>query len=435
MKKVWGMLLAAVLTVGMLAGCSSQGSGGDAGEGGEPKGEITVWGWNVAASSMELAVEKFNEKYPDVKVKVQDIGRLDLYDKLTVGLAANGAGLPDVLMVESDRLDNYKKQFPNGFMDLSAKGYDKYEDKFGKSKIATAKNEDGKFVAMPWDIGPTGVFYRTDLFEKAGVDPKSIETWDEFLEAGKVIKEKTGAALGPIDIAKDDALYRMMLNQQGAFYFDEEGKIDMQSDESVKAMSMIQKMHQNELVANVDGWDGTVTATVNGTVATVPFGVWYTGTIMEQAKDLEGKWDVMPLPAFEKGGNRNANLGGSDIVIPAASKNKDAAYAFAEFFTTDKAVQVEVLKKYGIFPSLLETYEDSYFDEPVPFFNNQPIFRMFADEVENIPAANYTNDYPRGLKYAADAQAAALLDKKDPAEALKSAAEQLANESKREINK
>ncbi|WP_338780809.1 sugar ABC transporter substrate-binding protein [Metabacillus sp. FJAT-52054] len=435
MKKVWSLLMAAVMTVGMLSACSSQGSGGSAGDGGKPKGEITVWGWNVAASSMELAVENFKKKYPDVEVKVQDIGRLDLYDKLTVGLAANGAGLPDVLMVESDRLDNYKKQFPKGFMDLSEKGFDKYEDKFGKSKIATAKNEDGKFVAMPWDIGPTGVFYRTDIFEKAGVDPKSIETWDDFIEAGKVIKEKTGSAMVPVDIAKDDALYRMMLNQQGAFYFDDKGNIDFQSDESVKAMSMIQKLQENKLVANVDGWDGTVTATVNGTVATVPFGVWYTGTIMEQAKELDGKWDVMKLPAFEAGGNRDANLGGSDIVIPAASKNKDAAYAFAEFFTTDKDTQVNVLKKYGIFPSLLETYEDKYFDEPVAFFNNQPIFRMFADEVKNIPPANYTNDYPRGLKYAADAQAAALLDKKDPAEALKAAADQLANESKREINK
>ncbi|MRX71484.1 extracellular solute-binding protein [Bacillus lacus] len=432
MKKFLAIFLTLVLAIGVLAGCS--GSGASSGADGEVTGEITVWGWNVAAEAMELAVPEFKKKYPDVEVKLVDIGRLDLYDKLTVGLAANGAGLPDVILVESDRLDNYKKEFPNGFLNLSEMGYDAYDDKFGPSKMSAVKNEDGEFVAMPWDIGPTGVFYRVDLFEQAGVDPASIETWDDFIEAGKKIKDTTGAQMVPVDVAKDDALFRMMLNQQGAFYYDEEGNIDFTSQEAVNAMTKIQELHQNGLVANVDGWDGTVTATVNGTVATVPFGVWYSGTIMDQAKELEGKWDVIELPAFEEGGNRAANLGGSDIAIPSASKNKEAAYAFAEFFTTDKNIQVAALKEKGIFPSLLETYEDPYFDEEVPFFNNKPVYRKFADQVKDIPPANYTNDYPRGLKYAADAQASALLDKQEPAAALETAAKQLANETKREIN-
>ncbi|RNA70529.1 sugar ABC transporter substrate-binding protein [Alteribacter keqinensis] len=430
---------AGVLLVGGLAACGggddeADGADNGGGEDGDVSGEITVWGWNVAASSMELAIEGFNEEYPDVEVNVEDIGRIDLYDRLTVGLAAGGSGLPDVTLIETDRIDNYVSEFPDGFLNLSEYGFDEYESEFGESKIQSTQNSDGNFIAAPWDIGPAAVFYRVDLFEEAGVDADSIETWDDFIEAGTVIKDATGSHMVPIDISQDDALYRMMLNQQGAYYFDDEGNIDLTSEESVQAMEKIQELHENELVANVDGWDGTVTATVNGNVATVPFGVWYAGTIMDQAPELEGDWDVFELPAFEEGGNRAANLGGSDLSIISGTDNPDAAYAFVEYFTTNVEPQMAALEEYGIFPSLLSAYDKGYFDEESAFFNNSPVFRTFANMVEDIPGANYTSDYARAFRYASDAQASSLLQGQSPSETLQQAADQLANETGRDVN-
>lgn len=431
---------AGVMLVGGLAACGGGDDdagtdNGNAGDGdGEVSGEITVWGWNVAASSMELAIEGFNEEYPDVEVNVQDIGRLDLYDRLTVGLAAGGSGLPDVTLIETDRIDNYVAEFPEGFLNLSEYGYDEYASEFGDAKIQATQNDDGDFIAAPWDVGPAAVFYRVDIFEEAGVDADSIETWDDFVEAGTTIKDATGSYMVPIDISADDALFRMMLNQQGAYYFDDEGNIDLTSDEAVQAMEKIQELHENELVANVDGWDGTVTSTVNGNVATVPFGVWYAGTIMDQAPELEGDWDVFELPAFEDGGNSAANLGGSDLSIISGTDNPDAAYAFVEYFTTTVEPQMAALDEYGMFPSLLSTYEEDYFDEESAFFNNSPVFRTFADMVEDIPGANYTSDYARAFRYASDAQASSLLQGQSPSETLRQAAEQLENETGRTIN-
>ena len=45
---------------------------------------------------------------------------------------------------------------------------------------------------MPWDSGPVVLYYRRDMFEKAGVDPASIETWDDFVEAGKKVVAANG---------------------------------------------------------------------------------------------------------------------------------------------------------------------------------------------------------------------------------------------------
>ncbi|AOM84238.1 ABC transporter substrate-binding protein [Salisediminibacterium beveridgei] len=454
--KAWKVLSVSALSVGMLAACgnndggnndetaggnaenenaSNEGAGNNAtNEGGsDVSGEISVWGWNVAAAAMEQSLEEFNEMYPDVTVNIEDIGREDVYDRLTVGLAAGGSGLPDVTMLETDRLDNYFAEFPEGFVNLDDHGFADHEDKFAPSKVEAIKGPDGNNLAAPWDIGPAGVFYYVPHFEEAGVDPDDIETWDDFIAAGEEILDATGAAMVPVDIANDDALFRMMMNQLGVYYFDEAGDIEIASADAATAMSKIQEMHEKDLVANTDGWDGTVTATVNHTVATVPFGVWYAGTITDQAPDQSGDWGVFKLPAFEEGGNRDANLGGSDLSVLSNTEYPEAAYAFVEFFTTEVEPQIEGMVEYGLFPSLLATYDEPYFEENNEFFNDEPIWALFADVVEGTPSANYTNDYARAFRYASDAQANALLSGEDPQVALEEAAERIANETGRDM--
>lgn len=400
------------------------------------KGEITVWAWNIAAKSLESTVEGFNKKYPNVKVTVQDIGRLDVYDKLTTGLQGGGAGLPDVVAVESDRMDVFTAAFPDGFADLTSRA-SKYEADFDPSKWAQSKI-NGKIRSIPWDSGPTGLWYRVDVFQQAGVDPKSIETWDDLIAAGEKIKTATGGKvkLLPVDIVADDAGYRMMTNQLGTCcYFNSDGKINIGGAESVRVMTKLKEMNDKGLIANISGWDGVVGATKNGDVATVPFGVWYSGTIIDQAPDLSGKWDVMLLPAFDKGGNRAANLGGSTLSIPSSSKNQDAAWAFVENALATPEGQNVMMEKFGIWPSYLPAYKAEFYSKPVTYFNNQPIWKMFADQVAKIPAATYTKDYAKGQAVLASAQAKILANGADPATVMAEAASELANQTGREVVK
>ena len=73
------------------------------------------------------------------------------------------------------------------------------------------------------------------------MDASKIETWDDYLAAGKQIKEKTGAQLFPVDKFKDDATLRIMLNEQGAFYFDKDGNIDFNNPKYVKALETLKQ--------------------------------------------------------------------------------------------------------------------------------------------------------------------------------------------------
>ncbi|WP_406686185.1 ABC transporter substrate-binding protein [Rossellomorea vietnamensis] len=428
MKKVF--VLMGIIATLIIAGCSSGSSGSESKDG---KVTLTAWAWNVNVGALNDAVKEYQKDHPNVKLKVEDIGRLDVYDKLSTGLAAGGVGLPDIVLVEDDRIHGYVEAFPEGFLNLSDKGFSDHEDQFPSFKNDLAQVE-GKYYAMPFDAGPGGMFYRRSLFEKAGVKAEDINTWDDFLEAGKKIKEATGSYAMPLDMFKDDPTFRMMLNQQGVFYYDKEGNIDLTNPKAVKAMEIQKKFADADLIKNVDGWNGVVSSTVDGSVATIPFGAWYYGTIVDQAKDTSGDWGVFLLPAVEEGGNRASNLGGSSWMIPAASENADAAYDFLEYFSTDKDTQIMAMEDYGLFPSLNTTYESDVFNGEVEFFGGQNIWKLFADEMKDVPTAYYTKDYSLALDEAIKAQADTFNGTKAE-KALEEAAKRLSDRTKRDINK
>jgi len=164
---------------------------GMAGAQAAPAGEITVWSWNIAAEALDMLVPDFNKKYPDVKVTVVNMGNGDVYDKTLAGCAAGGTDLPDVVTIENSEAEIQWAQFPDCFANLKEFGVEKYVDKFPAFKWTELMAGDGIY-SLPWDSGPTVVFYRRDIYEQAGVDPASIKTWDDFIAAGKKILDATG---------------------------------------------------------------------------------------------------------------------------------------------------------------------------------------------------------------------------------------------------
>ncbi|MFB5662663.1 extracellular solute-binding protein [Alteribacillus sp. HJP-4] len=130
---------------------------------------------------------------------------------------------------------------------------------------------------------------------------------------------------------------------------------------------------------------------LNGAVATQPDAVWWSGTMVEQMPELSGNLGMFELPAFEKGGNRASNNGGSALAVPEASDNKEAAYVFSEFATTNVDLQITGLKNRGLFPSLSGAYEEEFFNQEQEYFSDQTFYSDFAETVEDIQPINYIN--------------------------------------------
>jgi lactose/L-arabinose transport system substrate-binding protein len=161
----------------------------------ELTGTITVWSWTAPADGLEAAVAGFNKLHPGVTVKVEDVGNPAIWDKITAGMAAGGAGLADVLNIGIDYIGNYIETFPTGLVNLSEVGANDLAAQFPSGMWASGSSADGGVYGIPYEVNTSGFFYRKDLFEQAGVDINSIATWDDLLEAGKKIKEVTGAPL------------------------------------------------------------------------------------------------------------------------------------------------------------------------------------------------------------------------------------------------
>jgi ABC-type glycerol-3-phosphate transport system substrate-binding protein len=57
---------------------------------------------------------------------------------------------------------------------------------------------------------------------------------------------------------------------------------------------------------------------------------------------------------------RSANDGGSNLVIPEQSKNKEAAWAFVEFMLGRYDSQVKQFEMFDLFPTLESTFTDQH---------------------------------------------------------------------------
>ncbi|MER5635471.1 extracellular solute-binding protein [Kitasatospora sp. NPDC002227] len=424
-----------VLTAGLAAGAGVLGLTGCAAGGAAkpvrslapsssapPTGSITVWSWDVAAQAMKRLAPVFQQQHPGTTVQVVDIGYDSAYDKITVGLQA-GTGLPDLLTVEGERLPAYLGSFPAGFYDLTALA-GQHQSRFAPAAWTTVTDPQGKVRALPWDIGPCGLFYRTDLFRQAGIDPATILTWDDYVRAGVRLRSATGQKLLVLDSVKDSTI-GMLLQQQGQSLFAGGGKVAVGTPQAVKALTLLKTLADQGLVDYEKGWDGLVTATKAGKAATAPTAAWWSGTLTSEMPELKGKFDVLPLPAFEAGGVRTSDAGGSTLAVTAQSKNPQLAWAFTEFLLADTGNQISMLKNEGIFPAYLPALADPFIDAPQEYYGGKPVFRVFADLAKAIPPVEYTKDDAKAGQIMATTVAGVLLHGDDPGKALGSAARQI----------
>jgi lactose/L-arabinose transport system substrate-binding protein len=363
----------------------------------KPSGEITVWSWNVAAAALSAVIPDFNKAYPDIKVNVQDLGNRPVYDRGLAGCAAGGVDMPDVYSVENHESEVFWSRFPDCFMDLKSMAAEQADRlaAFPEFKLTELTVGD-KIYAMPWDSGPVAVFYRRDMYEKAGVDPATIETWGDFIEAGKKVVAANGENVAFVSTNADTSWFRMLANQAGCAYFDETGNtVTVSQPGCVKALETVKQIHDTNLFVN-GNWDETLQAIKGDTLASAVYGAWYEGSIRTNAPEQSGKWGIYLMPAFEKGGNRTANIGGSSLAVPSASKNPEAALAFINFALGTAEGQIAQLKASGLVPTLPAAVDDPFAQEPQPYWGGEPIWEMVLSTLPDIKPA-------RGTQYFAEA--------------------------------
>ena len=413
MKKTKLFVSAAAISMVAALSLTGCGGGGDK-NAAESDNTITVWAWDVALKQLQASAEKFKETHPDVEFQFEEMGTEQIYTKLATTLNT-GKGLADVILLEGEQVSGYASKYPDGFADLSDIVN---KDDYLPVKMGEVTLND-KIVGFPWDAGPVALFYRTDYFEQAGVNPEDIKTWDDFIEAGKKVtatcKTPSGEPVKMLPIAPNGSnFWKLLLTEKGAGYFDAEGNTAVNSPEALECMEMAKKIYDADIALNYTDWAEYEGVVVNQSVATIPEAVWMIGTIKDKGPDQSGKWGVMSLPVFPGDEPSGSTNGGSDIVIPAASANVDIAKEFVQFAMTDVDLQADGFVNYGLFPSYIPAYDAEVFTEPDEFFGGQKIYETFIELGKKVPAVNYTENYNEAMKAAGSACAKVYLEGQDP---------------------
>lgn len=370
---------------------------------GQIRGELEVWSWNIAAKSLQKLTPAFNRSYPHVRVNV-DMTGARMQARLLLSLAAE-VGAPDVSQLQLAEAPRYIAT--GKLADLTPVAA-KYKTRF-PAALWDSCLQNGKVYAIPWDMGPCAVYYKRDLFRRYGIDPGTIETWDDYIAAGKTILDRSQGKTKMLPLGMDalEMMFELLIQQNGGQVFDAEGRIAIDSPQAAEALDLLKRLLTSGICSNVPMWGQEFMAGFNDeTIATYPEAAWFAGSIKDAAPDYGGKqaiWGVFPLPALQKGGLRTSNLGGSVLVIPDQCRQKQAAWAFIEYALCSKAGQVAQYRNENLFPAYLPALQDPVFDAPDPFFGGQQIGRLFATNVTQLPTLHRPPEWMEATRYVGQA--------------------------------
>ena len=236
-RKALALLLAAVMTTAMLAGCGKTQTGGSDGAsqgttpagtekeadassaGSGEKAELTMWGsWSGdQVAQLEKQLEGFNnsqDKY-HVTYMVQD----GMEQKLLTAIASNE--VPDIVLWDRFNTGVYA---PKGAL-ASLDDYIAKDNVDMTQFYAPAVDEmtsAGVVYGIPLTVDSRVLFYNKDLLDEAGVDPASITDWDSLRDAAIKLTKWDGDKLVQSGFSlKDVGLFNNWIGQAGGKMIDD----------------------------------------------------------------------------------------------------------------------------------------------------------------------------------------------------------------------
>ncbi|WP_324715559.1 sugar ABC transporter substrate-binding protein [Carboxydochorda subterranea] len=391
---------------------------------------ITVWGWDYQKKVVDGLLPDFYKLHPDIKVEWKVMQPQQVRQNMLLALSS-GAGAPDVFAAESAWVGQLIAV--GGIWDITDK-VQALKDQFNAYKWQDV-SLDGRIYGMPWDSGPVALYYRRDVLQESGLptDPQAVadtfSTWDRYYELAGKIHSATKAYMFAHAKANNDARdWEKLAWQAGAGYFDAAGRVILdRRPENTRVLEFLARFWKDNMAQDAQPWTPAWYAGfADGSVATHFGAVWMGGFLKTWvAPKAEGKWGVAPLPAWTQGGVRTSNDGGSNLLIPAQSKHKEAAWAFVSFVTANRDAQVKAWESMDSFPSLESAYSAPIAREPDPYFAGQPYRLVFVELAKQIPTWYYTKDYPEANSILAAEIVNVALGKKTPEQAIKDAATQI----------
>lgn len=274
---------------------------------------------------------------------------------------------------------------------------------------------EGHLLGPVWATSTKALFYRADLFRKAGMEPPN--TWAEQLGAAVALNNPPGmhglGLPGAREYETDDNFFFYFWSAGGEF-FDDNGKCVINSEAGVKALTfycdLVNKYHVTQ--PEVTTWNRKDTRRLleAGKLAMFATGPWGVEQMRKNAPGVE--FGVVPLPMDKE---RVTQIITDHMVLAAYSTQKELAVRFLEFAYQDE--HRLAFTKLGILPEKTAVAAD-------PYFQQDAEWKVFIDVIpygRTIPLIKW-EDIGTAIR---EAMYLALTERKTPRQALDDLAKEI----------
>lgn len=323
MKRIGLSILLVLLSVGLLFAAGQK----DVATG---KTVVTFWhpygegSWS--GDYIDGVIKNFVQANPGVEVKSQAFpDYAAIIEALQRGVA--GGNLPSVATIgygyERYVLNSGRAFSFDSYLDAS------FKKDFFKS-VVDVTTFDNQIYGLPFALSVPVVFYHSDVFEKAGLDPnKPPVTWDEFIQTSKVLRDKLGI-FGATFALDDPWAFECLLRSSGGQFLTEDGTLVVNSAEAKKLLAdWGAGVKGNYFLYNADFFETLQTFSAKQVGM---FVVSSYGTVLYN--EIAPEIFVSSIPKGSPNDSINAAIGGNALYLFGNNeREREAAAAFVDFLT------------------------------------------------------------------------------------------------------
>jgi len=371
--RVAGITTAAILAVGTLASCSSEGGGSE-----ERSDVLNITLANhVWTDAIKESLPEFEEQ-SGITVNLTQLGEDQLSDQYNVKLNA-GTDEIDVMMYRPLQEGKLFAQ-NNWIADITEQvtsADDWNWDDFQEGPVGATTFDDA-VVGVPIITEREVLYYRTDLLEAAGLEvPTTLEELEEA--AAQIASENPGVAGFVARTAASAAVtqFSSFLYSEGGAWIDDDGNANLDTDAAKEAYELygtLIREHGPENVSTDMSWPEAMAIFTQGNAA------FYTeaDSLYKNATDpasstISDRVGFAQFPAGDAG-SRPYNVPSWALGIAAESENSENAWEFIQWATSqEKMLEIQ---QAGVPGSRISVWEDPSATEDYP-----------ADLVEAINAS------------------------------------------------
>jgi multiple sugar transport system substrate-binding protein len=386
---------------GLVAACGGgNGDSGGGGGGGSTKkvdmaaelkkpATITVWAWTPGT---DQAVKMFEKAYPNIKVKLQNVGQGPPHYRKVRTVLKSGQGLPDVIQMEFQYIPSFV--LTKSLLDLKPYVPSNFLSNYPEW-IQKQINLDGAIYGVPWDTGPLGLIYRKDLLDKAGIKTP-IKTWDDFAnDAIKYHKANPSSYLINLP-GGQTGQWLGLFWQNGAHPFTsdpENFKINLTDPKIKQITDYWDKLYDAGAISHdadfVDAWyQGFAKGRYAGWISAA----WGPIFLQDYTKNSKGEWRAQALPQWQDGQNVSGNWGGSTLAVIKQSAHPAAATEFARWILNERQpVEMFSFDRFLFPPQNFMLHNPQWLDKKYPFYGGQAVNKVYAD-MANVVDKNWQWD-------------------------------------------